>query len=223
MKKLFTYLMLWLTAVSADVTFTPAGDVPFTSTDNYYNGHNHEETNYQETYASYIDDASKSDSSCWTSIRYTEDDAVNVPTSTQGWKWMLYSSDSNQEFPELSTDAETTLLGATDGQIIIAPGTCTVITDAAESKYGTYMQVEVGDGAYTITFDNMERWFCCFGRNIDEKNDIGFTHSSNAKGVKLRQGNIIGAATPDTTVTIQKGTSASGRVISLKEFYTGSR
>lgn len=223
MKKLFIYFTLWLTAVSSDVTFEPAGDVPFTSTDSYYNGHNHEETDYQEKYASYIDADDADNTACRTRIRITEDKAINVPTSVQGWKWMLYSDTSNQELPELSTKAGETLLGAEDGQLILAPGTCTIITDAAESVYGTYMQLEVGDGAYTLTFDNLERWYCCLDRPDSDKNEEGFTHASNARGVKLHQGDIIGKATEQTTIMIQKGTAANAKKISLKEFYTGSK
>ncbi len=223
MKKLFTYLMLWLTAVSSDVTFTPAGEVPFTSTDSYYNGHNHEEVDYRENYASYIDSAEYADSSCKIGVRYTEDEAISVPESVQGFKWMLYSANPNQEFPELPTDASESLLGAADGQIIIAPGFCKIITDASASENGTKMTIEVGDGAYTITFKNMERWYCCLDRPDTEKGDVGFTHTSNARGVELHKGDILGKATTNTSVIIQKGTSAAGKTISLKEFYTGSK
>ena len=223
MKKLITYLMLWLTALSADVSFMPAGEIPFTSTDNYYNGHNHSETDYQAKYSSYIDGDSANNSGCVLSILQTQDDAINVPVSSMGWKWILYSSVENQSLPDLPKKAKAVKLKATDGQTLIAPGTCTVVTDASQSKYGTYMQLEVGEGEYTITLENMDCWFCCYNRDVSEKGDKGFTHSSNAKGVKLHQGDIIGRATTNTTILIQKGTSASGKKISLKEFYTGSK
>lgn len=220
MKKLFTYLMLWLTALFAGTDFIPAGSVPYSG--DYYNGSDHSETDYQQLYSSYVDGQNDKTKTCRTGLRYTEDSSVYVPKGPSGYMWFIYSQEENQSFPTDSTLMDTkdeVLLGCTEGQIIVAPAYCTVITDAGVSDQGTYMQVVVGEDKYTITFTNLERWFCCLERAADEKGEKGFTHQSNAKGVTLDQGCILGVATDNTTVRIQKGTGSYGEVISLNEFY----
>lgn len=223
MKKLFTYLMLWLAATSNNLDFSYAGDVPFQSTDNYYNGSNHDTyIDYKEKYSSYIGDEAKADDGCNLRRRIPEGGLSSQAKGLLGAYWIVYGGTLPDASDTAFTNTQDYMLNCTSGTILIAPVSCTIITRAKASNYGTYMQLELGKGDFVMTITDMERWYCCLDRPDNQKLENGFfQHTEDAYGVQLEAGNIIGLAGPNTRISIQDCRDTVHKATSVYKYYNG--
>ena len=113
-----------------------------------------------------------------------------------GYYWL-----SDVDIADTTKTSESTYTFTGDG-IIVAPFNCTVITDAQGSANGTYMVLVSTDGKYTITLENMERWFCC--RNRTAPADGAWVHTDKHKSgsVTISKGYYIGKSKQGTTAIL---------------------
>lgn len=219
MKKLFARLMLWFIALTNNLSFCYSGDYPFQTNDSYYNGQNHNDIDYQELYNSFVEDENTVDG-CKLTRRVPEGGLSRTYKGLQGPYWVVYNDSDGEKMCADTGKADSLKLECKDKDLLIAPSNCTIKTDASKSQHGTYMQITIGTGDVVITFDQMERWYCCLERKDSSRNDDGtFTHTKNAYGKQLQAGDILGYATENTTITITK----NGSVISLAEFFNGKK
>lgn len=219
MKKLFTYFMLWLTAVSNNVAFEPLDVIEYDVTNDYYNGSLHEQVDYAKIYEDYVGGGNGSEN-CRLARHVPENLSSQVTGVGSNFYWFVLGKDFPSKKKMRKDDA--VKLGCTDSNnIIIAPSKCVIKTNAEKSEYGTTMTIVVGDDLYTVEFTNMDRWFCCLKRDASEKaGKTGFTHSSNAYNYVLERGDILGVGTPDTKVRVYRGSDTTTPV-TLQDFYNG--
>lgn len=218
MKKLFAYITLWLTAITSSVSYSNAGDVPFQSADSYYNGAEHNTVDYKELYESYVEDDSTAANGCKLTRRTPQKGINNQAKGPTGALWIVYGKEIIDE-----TSKKDVSLNCQSGDILIAPAGCTILTDAKSSNHGTYMQISMGNGSYVITLNNMDKWYCCLDRPDSERQSDGyFQHTKNAKGTKLRAGDIIGCASEKTTISIKRVSDGKEKAISLHTYYYGT-
>lgn len=217
MRKLLALLTLLFTAICNNLEPVQVDDISFTD-DSYYRGRTHTEVDYQGLYNDYIDESGQLADGCNISPRSAGSVAYKE-TSNAGRIWFVY--ENNDSLDKLvCTDKGETPLYAVDGQTIVAPSTCRIASSSNKSRGGTEMTITVGD--YKITFYNMARWYCCESRSPSLEEDIHatFSHTKDAKGVTMSQGDILGYTTKDTTVLVQRlSSSGTYQTVSTEDFY----
>ena len=217
MKKLLSLLKVFFIAIGNNLDPVQVDDMSFTD-DSYYSGRTHTAVDYQSMYSTYIDSSATVSNGCNTTP-VSAGDINNRPSSNSGRIWFIYENTDDVTSLYSSKKKETSL-GAKDGDTIVAPATCVIASSANKSRSGTEMTISVG--SYRITFYNMARWYCCRNRKPSLKKDITatFTHTKDAKGQRLSQGDILGYATTNTTVLVEEiGEDGNYSVVSTKDFF----
>jgi hypothetical protein len=218
MKKILSLLTLFIIAVSNNLSPVQSEDIPFTE-GSYYSGQYHTETDYKGMYSTYVGEKVSVDDAC-----NTTPVAPKNPTyrkSEKGVLWFIL--EGNTELSTLlSKEEKETLINARDGNTIVAPFRVKIISSANASNHGHKMVVESIGGDFRITFDNMARWYCCIGRKPKSDYTHDFTMTEDAKGQVLSSGDIIGLATKETTVSIEKKSDGTYTEISTYDLYNSN-
>lgn len=252
MKKLATLASFVLIAVWYGLSYTPTEDKAFDA-NGVYSGKFHDEVDYKELYEAYVTGTATGKDACdiskksFTSKAF-DGGAVDANDADYTWLssdgdlyWFIAAKDNSSYKLPKNDKLQSTSDRFTNGEYtfkdckkqtlpIVAPcDNCEIMTSANSSKHGTMMQLKIDDGGieYTITFNNMARWYCCADRSpkIDEDASAKFEHTEDAKGTVLRAGDLIGYANKKTKVTIKvEGTNSSNNSIVGKitpyDFYT---
>ena len=254
MKKLATLVSFVLIAAWYGLSYTPTEDKAFDAK-GAYSGKFHDEVDYKKLYEAYVTGTASSEDACDISKQSFQSKAFDGSSIDAGdtehtWLsqdgdlyWFIAASDVDsyklpknakvQDGSNNCQNGEYTFKDCKKKTLpIVAPcDNCEIITSARSSKHGTMMQVKINEGnvEYTITFNNMARWYCCADRKptITEDPTAKFEHTEDAKGTVLRAGDLIGYATKKTKVTIKvEGTDSNNDSIVGKlspyDFYTGN-
>ena len=217
MKKLLVLLSVFFVAIGHNLEPVQVDDVSFTD-DSYYTGRTHTAVDYQSMYDSYIDSSIAVSNGCNTAP-ISAGKIDDRPSSNSGRIWFIF--ENKEDITKLySADKGETSLNADNGNTIIAPATCIIKSSANKSRGGKEMTISVG--SYKVTFYNMARWYCCKDRTPSLKKDINatFTHTKDAKGQRLSQGDILGYATTETTVVVEEmGDDGTYHIVSTQDFF----
>lgn len=214
MKQVLALLTALLFALFNNLEPIPTESSAFTP-DAYYTGSIHTEVDYQQLYASHINNVSVTEDSCNTTPVDAPDWKSYMDKTAYGRIWVVYQGkpiDSDE-------DNDAVKLGCRNGQILIAPFSGLITSSANNSRNGTTMTFTDTGGTNRITFTNMARWYCCRNKKPRDDWSVTFTHDKDAENQKLSQGAILGYATESTELLIEHKSGISWETVSVNKFF----
>lgn len=204
MKRLLAMLLALFTSIFSGVNYQVSGEKPYAN-DIYYKVDEADAPDYRTLYdRSFV--AESNTTGCKTA-NYSEGQQYvlynGINTSYKGY-WFL-SNDTVTVDDELKYK---TLSIGTEGAYIICPYDATLRSSSTTNDGHTMqIRIELNGKAYDLTFENMDRWYCCMSRTNPLKDNNGnevWQHtSSEQQGHTFSAGNVLGRATAETTVRIK--------------------
>ena len=107
-----------------------------------------------------------------------------------------------------------------NGKAIICPTEAKLVS-SSKSTGLTSMTIACmsGNNRYKVKINNMQKWYC----DADRKGDILFHTGDEQKGAAFHAGNVLGYATPETSIVIYPINAKNKRcgTCTMKQFYSG--
>ena len=222
MKRLLSMLLALFLSISNNVDYQVQGDVEYAA-GTYYTIEEGQAPDYRNLYGSTA--VASREVSCkpipfkGTALPVIYDD--NAQHINAYW----FEGDVSKSYSELTVDENYTFEVTTQ---IIAPYS-SVLLSSSQASDGQSMTVKcsVDGNDYQLQITGMDRWYCCMGRNENQKvtNTLGelvWKHTcSELQGTKFNQGQVLGKSIAGTTVIKVFNYTSSDKITpcSLTEFY----
>ena len=144
---------------------------------------------------------------------YLGDKSVQSITEGDIFSYFIPLSASTSEVEINTPIAEGTLVP------LVAPMAGVIITDPDASYWSSFMEFKCSFGVktYTITFEDMECWYCCVGHTKTTSGNYRHQYvEAEDFANTIKQGQFLGLANSNTKITIQ---DESGKVLTFAEFF----
>lgn len=222
MKRIIALLLSLFISIGNDVNFIASEDKEYNA-DAYYTLEVMEPPDYRDIYGS--NPVAARNLSCRAKTYKSNGKTIIYSSGNDHINAMWVEDGVSKNYDELPT--EDTFQFTSDGFIII-PYDGQLLTSSENSNGHTMLvKCSVGGSYYRLDIQNMERWWCCVGRDlptdVDASGKVIWNHTCRElRGESLPQGTVLGKAQEGTTITVSiyDATGDSVSNCSIKDLYT---
>ena len=204
MKRLLAMLLSLFTSLFSGLNYQVSEPKPF-ARDIYYKVDVAEAPDYRTLYdRSFV--AESNTTGCKTQ-NYNDNGQVllyqDIATSYPGY-WFI----ANETHVVDDTLRLSSLDISSDGAYLICPYDATLLSFSSNNDgHSMQLRIELNGKSYKLTFENMDRWYCCMSRTNplydSNGNEVWVHTSAEQQGHSFRAGNVLGKLTEESLVRIE--------------------
>lgn len=216
MKRILALLLSLFTAITNNIDYQAQGDMPYQD-DVYYTIDEGSAPDYRDLYGT--NPVGSADVSCHPRTFKGSGEYLTYSDGKQHTRGVWIVNREGMNFDSLPDSSSYTF---ENDVYIIMPFTGVLRTSSKTSTGHTMiLSISLDGQEYRIDIQNMERWWCCLGKDKPDAQDaLGnsvWVHTcGELLDTQIRQGYVLGMAQAGTTVNVAL---SDGTPVTWKEFY----
>lgn len=221
MKRIIALLLSLFLSIGNDINFIASEDKPYDA-DAYYTLDVMEPPNYRDIYGS--NPVAARNLSCRAKTYKANGKLITYTDGAEHLNATWFEDGVTKKYDDLPNESKFTF--ESEGYIIIPYDGQLMTSSETSTGHSMVVKCHVAGQSYRLTIENMERWWCCVGRDLptDTTADgqVVWKHTCRElKGESLPQGTVLGKAQDGTTisVSIYDSTGNSVSTCSIADLY----